>query len=74
MVLGVMVVEPKVFGPVYLHAPHNEEDLLFAARRNDPGDGADQTSTSWSSTRARPETLIPGNCYFSVGYYNNDLL
>jgi hypothetical protein len=23
---------------------------------------------------ARPETLIPGNCYFSVGYYDSDLL
>jgi hypothetical protein len=23
---------------------------------------------------ARPETLIPGNCYFSVGYYDKDLL
>jgi hypothetical protein len=23
---------------------------------------------------ARPETLIPGNCYFSVGFYDNDLL
>ena len=21
---------------------------------------------------ARPETLIPGNCYFSVGFYDND--
>jgi hypothetical protein len=20
---------------------------------------------------ARPETLIPGNCYFSVGYYDS---
>ena len=23
---------------------------------------------------ARPETLVPGNCYFSVGYYDSDLL
>jgi hypothetical protein len=23
---------------------------------------------------ARPETLIPGNCYFSVGFYDNDLM
>jgi hypothetical protein len=23
---------------------------------------------------ARPETLIPGNCYFSVHFYDNDLL
>jgi hypothetical protein len=23
---------------------------------------------------ARPETLIPGNCYFSVGFYDSDLL
>src|SRR2546426_9552834 len=23
---------------------------------------------------ARPETLIPGNCYFSVGFYDNDLV
>jgi hypothetical protein len=23
---------------------------------------------------ARPETLIPGNCYFLVGYYDNDLV
>jgi hypothetical protein len=29
---GVMVVEPSVFGRVYLHAPHDEEDLLFVAR------------------------------------------
>jgi hypothetical protein len=29
---GVMVAEPKVFGRVYLHDPHDEEDLLFVAR------------------------------------------
>lgn len=29
---GIMVVEPKVFGRVYVHAPHDEEDLLFVAR------------------------------------------
>jgi hypothetical protein len=29
---GVMVAEPKIFGRVYLHAPHDEEDLLFVAR------------------------------------------
>jgi hypothetical protein len=29
---GVMVAEPKVFGRVYLHDPHHEEDLLFVAR------------------------------------------
>jgi len=29
---GMMVVEPKVFGRVYLHDPHDEEDLLFVAR------------------------------------------
>jgi hypothetical protein len=23
---------------------------------------------------ARPDTLVPGNCYFSMGYYDNDLL
>ena len=23
---------------------------------------------------ARPETLIPGNCYFTVGFYDNDLV
>ena len=23
---------------------------------------------------ARPETLIPGNCYFSVHFYDNDLV
>jgi hypothetical protein len=23
---------------------------------------------------ARPETLVPGNCYFSVGFYDNDLV
>lgn len=28
---GIMVAEPKV-GRVYLHAPHDEEDLLFVAR------------------------------------------
>jgi hypothetical protein len=26
------------------------------------------------TTTARPETLIPGNCYFSLGYYDNDLV
>jgi hypothetical protein len=30
---GVMVVEPKVFGRVYLSNPAEEEDLLFIARR-----------------------------------------
>jgi hypothetical protein len=29
---GVMVAELKVFGRVYLSAPHEEEDLLFLAR------------------------------------------
>ena len=29
---GIMVVEPTTFGRVYLHAPHDEEDLLFVAR------------------------------------------
>ena len=29
---GVMVAEPKVFGRVYVHTPHEEEDLLFLAR------------------------------------------
>jgi hypothetical protein len=29
---GVMVVEPKVFGRVYIHAPHDDEDLRFVAR------------------------------------------
>ena len=29
---GVMVLEPKVFGRVYLAAPENEEDLLFVGR------------------------------------------
>ena len=29
---GIMVAEPKVFGRVYLHDPHGEEDLLFVAR------------------------------------------
>ena len=29
---GIMVAEPKVFGRVYLHDPHDEEDLLFVAR------------------------------------------
>lgn len=23
---------------------------------------------------ARPETLVPGNCYFSVDYYDTDLM
>ena len=27
-----MVAEPKVFGRVYLHAPHEEEDLNFVGR------------------------------------------
>ena len=29
---GILVVEPKVFGRVYLSAPQAEEDLLFVAR------------------------------------------
>ena len=29
---GIMVAEPKVFGRVYLHDPHGEEDLLFVGR------------------------------------------
>lgn len=29
---GIMVAEPKVFGRVYLPAPHEEEDLLLLAR------------------------------------------
>ena len=29
---GVMVREPKIFGLVYLPAPHDEEDLLFISR------------------------------------------
>ena len=29
---GIMVAEPKVFGRVYLHDPHEEEDLRFVAR------------------------------------------
>jgi hypothetical protein len=29
---GIMVAEPKVFGRVYLHAPHEEEDLRFVGR------------------------------------------
>jgi hypothetical protein len=29
---GVMVAEPNVFGRVYLHDPHEEEDLLFVGR------------------------------------------
>jgi hypothetical protein len=29
---GIMVAEPKVFGRVYLHDPHEKEDLLFVAR------------------------------------------
>jgi hypothetical protein len=29
---GIMVAEPKVFGRVYLHDPHEEEDLLFVTR------------------------------------------
>jgi hypothetical protein len=31
---GIMVAEPKMFGRVYLHDPHEEEDLLFVARAN----------------------------------------
>jgi hypothetical protein len=27
-----MVTEPKVFGRVYLHDPHEEEDHVFVAR------------------------------------------
>jgi hypothetical protein len=29
---GIMVAEPKVFGRVYVHNPHEEEDLLLVAR------------------------------------------
>ena len=29
---GIMVAEPKVFGRVYLHDPHEEEDLCFVGR------------------------------------------
>jgi hypothetical protein len=29
---GIMVAEPKVFGRVYLHDPHEEEDLRFVGR------------------------------------------
>jgi hypothetical protein len=29
---GIMVAEPKVFGRVYLHAPHEEENLRFVGR------------------------------------------
>ena len=29
---GIMVAEPKVFGRVYLRAPHEEEDLHFVGR------------------------------------------
>jgi hypothetical protein len=29
---GIMVAEPKVFGRVYLHAPHDEEDFLLVDR------------------------------------------
>ena len=29
---GIMVAEPKVFGRVYLHAPHVDEDLHFVSR------------------------------------------
>ena len=29
---GIMVTEPKVFGRVFLYAPHEEEDLHFVGR------------------------------------------
>ena len=29
---GVMVAEPKVFGRIYLHNPHEDEDLQFVRR------------------------------------------
>ncbi|MGC4086123.1 MAG: hypothetical protein QM736_29380 [Vicinamibacterales bacterium] len=29
---GVMLVEPIVFGRVYLSTPHDKEDLVFVAR------------------------------------------
>lgn len=29
---GIMVAEPKVFGRVYLHDPHEDEDLRFVGR------------------------------------------
>jgi hypothetical protein len=29
---GIMVIEPKVFGRVYLTDPHEEEDLLLVGR------------------------------------------
>ena len=33
---GIMVVEPTVFGRVYLSTPHDEEDLVFVARVGEP--------------------------------------
>ena len=29
---GIMVAEPRVFGRVYLHDPHEDQDLQFVAR------------------------------------------
>ena len=29
---GVMVVEPRVFGRVYVQAPHDDEALVFVSR------------------------------------------
>jgi hypothetical protein len=28
----VIVVEPKVFGRLYVHAPHEDEDRIFVGR------------------------------------------
>jgi hypothetical protein len=42
--VGIMVAELKVFGRVYLHDPHEEEDLLFVARAQCSG-GCDAKDT-----------------------------
>ena len=32
---GVMIVEPKVFGRLFLSQPHSYPDLTFVSRKND---------------------------------------
>jgi hypothetical protein len=34
--VGILVVEPTVFGRLYLSAPHDEKDLVFVARVGEP--------------------------------------
>jgi hypothetical protein len=56
-----MVAEPRVFGHVYLHALHEEENLLFVARADDARDDATIQHRRVFTMTPR-ETPVPGNC------------